>query len=100
MIGSKITESYPLMPLTECGDIDFEAYEPGCTDWNILEEFTILRAEVAPIVQDDDVITAEVDNECLWSQSEGEKETCTYHVYVELDTNPSLEEISRGSFEY
>ena len=93
-------EDYPLMPLTECGDVDWEAYEPGCTPWNILEEFSILRAEVIEMVLDEPCITVQVEARYLWSESEGESETATYDVYVPLDFDPKTTKVDRHTFEY
>ena len=56
----------------------------GCCDWNLLEEFSIYRAEIASTL-DDDCYTVHVHVGWKWSQDDEGEDDVLFEVYVPFD---------------
>ena len=78
------TESYPVYPLDDEGDIDLKAVSDGNYDWNILEAFEITSAELTETILDEDCYTVRVEGSWSWSELGGD-ENFGFEVYVPKD---------------
>lgn len=82
--------SYQMMPLNEDGTIDWESYEPGCTNWNLLGEMSISSAEIASEQDDEDDYWVVVVFG-IWSWSEDDYMPTDFHfeVIIPKDADPA-----------
>lgn len=85
-------DSYQMMPLNEDGTIDWESYEPGCTNWNILREMVIDEAKIADEQLEEDEVWI-VDLVGLWEWSEDDYVASAFHfqVYVPKNADPDCD---------
>lgn len=88
--------SYQIMPLDEMGNIDWQAYEPGCTPWNLLGEMTITSSDISSDqLEEDEDWQVLLSGVWTWSKNDYEPEDFMFEVYVpknaDLSTSQEFE---------
>lgn len=83
-------DSYQIMPLDEMGNIDWQAYEPGSTPWNLLEEMTITSSDISSDqLEEDEDWQVLLSGTWTWSENNSEPEEFLFEVYVPKNTDLS-----------